>query len=134
MRSLSFALAILILPALLAGCSGEEGVREAAPLPPWIDRVYPSPGADSTGVRRVQIAYRIRTEDGEAVHLLVDGVDVTTAADGAPGFLNYNPREPDAPVRLPAGEHTAEARLVILKLDSVSPEVIDTYTWKFSIL
>ncbi len=134
MKYVWVALAAAFLPALVAGCSGEERAQEAAPLPPWLDRVYPSPGADSTGSRRVQIAYKIRTEDGEAVHLFVNGVDVTNAADGAPGFLNYNPREPDAPVRLSAGEHTAEARLVRLRLDTTSHEVIDTYKWKFSIL
>ena len=126
--------AVLILPTLVAGCSGEERVAKSPPLPEWLVRVYPSPGADSTGARRVEIAYKIRTEGGEAVHLFVDGVDVTTAADGAPGLLNYNPREPDAPVRLSAGEHTAEARLVRLRLDSTSHQLIDRYRWRFSIL
>jgi hypothetical protein len=57
--------AALILPTLVAGCSGEERVAKSPPLPEWLVRVYPSPGADSTGARRVKIAYKLRTEGGK---------------------------------------------------------------------
>lgn len=158
-RSRYFKATVLTLATTLAaalsacdldyGPSPETGAVDQEALPDWIVNVRPEPGAQQSTLKLVQVEHEVPTGARE-VRLLIDGVDVTTAAnfgaqdrsiDGervtGPGHLLFDPvNDPQAAnsrVILDAGEHTATAQLVELEEFGGSETVVDEFTWSFSI-
>ena len=145
-RRAGVALAVALVPAfLLLACGGEEESTSGSTsskseaVPPWIVSVEPRPGQQSATFRRIEVQHRVMT-DGESVRLSVDGVDVTAYADfgregtaGGPGLLVYDFEQARDFVPLDPGEH--QATLTRVKLTGVGEkfEVLDDYTWSFSI-
>lgn len=131
----------LALAAALAGCSdnGPEATAEAPPLPEWIISVEPRPGSDSSPLRRVEVKHDVMT-DGESVRLSIDGTDVTSYADfgreetvGGPGRLVYDFEQARDFLPLDPGTHTAKVERVRLPQPGQQHEVLDTYSWSFTI-
>lgn len=130
----------------LAACGGgdaEPGADSQAAIPDWIVNVRPEPGVESSTLKLVEVEHEVQT-GGRDVRLIVDGVDVTASSDfgaeqrvSGPGHILYDPeRRPqsaDAPVTLDAGQHTATAELVELDEVGGGEEVVDSFTWTFSI-
>lgn len=121
---------------------GSRGASEASPerLPPWLAKVEPAPGDTTSSLRVVEVEHRV-LGDGESVRLLIDGVDVTQYADlggerriSGPGRLLYDPERSNNIVPLRPGEHTATVQRVRLPGLGQQTEVLDSFTWSFSIL
>ncbi|CAN5817085.1 hypothetical protein BH23ACT12_BH23ACT12_03150 [soil metagenome] len=135
----SFAAMIAI--ALLAGCNADEATTPAAgeALPSWLVSVDPEPNEQSAVLRRIEVNYKLQT-DGENVRLSVDGTDVTSYADfgreqnvGGPSSLVYDFEQARELVSLEPGEHTATVDLVRLEDLGEQPQILDTYSWSFTI-
>jgi len=73
------------------------------PLPTWIGRVVPAPGASDGGAHAVEV--RDKLAPPEYSRLIIDGVDVTAYAHKAPGLLHY--ASGTGPVVLRPGNHSA---------------------------
>lgn len=132
----------LVLPA----CGGEDDQGEpvsVADTPDWIEKIYPAPDSETSATQAVQVLHTAIPKDRQ-VRLNINGTDVTIYASGSdPGLLVYDMDDPNAPVPLRPGEHTAEVELVRRTpdsgegTDSYDPdvhEVIDSYSWQFTIL
>lgn len=138
--------ALLALTGFLAACGGDDdteaGAEAQEALPTWIVSVRPEPGAENSTLRLVQVQHQVQT-GGQSVRLLIDGVDVTNEANfgseervTGPGHILFDPDHPEAanaPVDLDPGEHTATVELVELEEIGGSEEVVDSFTWSFSI-
>ncbi len=105
----------------------------AANTPPWIESLYPKPGAQMSSVAVIEVEYEV-PPTGRRVRLIVDGVDVTTVADAGFGRFHYDPSRSPAPVDLGSGEHRAVLKLVRLSGFGDAHELIDEYQWSFRIL
>ncbi|MEX0789952.1 MAG: hypothetical protein WD178_04170 [Actinomycetota bacterium] len=134
-------LAALLAVGLLAGCGEEAAAPPAADeaLPTWLVSVKPEPGEQSAVLRRIEVNYVLQT-DGENVRLSVDGTDVTSYADfgreqnvGGPGSLVYDFEQARELVPLEPGEHTATLELVRLENLGEQHEILDTFSWTFTI-
>lgn len=135
--------ALLLFAFLLTGCgeNGTEGSGQTAtvpPLPSWLVRVEPPPGGQGV-FRRVEVNYRVQT-GGESVRLSIDGTDVTAYADfgreenvGGAGRLVFDFEQARDLVGLEPGEHTATVSHVRLTGIGDQHEVLDTYSWSFTI-
>ena len=115
---------------LVVACGGNEDDQAGAGPPPWVDSVYPEPGASATGVSAVEVRHTI-TDPELNIRLVIDGVDVTTYSDFSGGVLRYDAEL--GPVRLEPGPHEAEVQRVRLPADEVDYEVIDSYSWEFRV-
>ena len=133
--------ALSALGALLTGCGdGDElTVPSVPPLPSWIESVEPRPDAESATFRRVEVTHEVLT-DGEAVRLFIDGTDVTAYAGfgrednvGGPGLLVYDFEQARDFVPLRPGPHTAKVERVQLPGPGEQHEVLDSYSWSFTI-
>lgn len=135
-------LTALVAIGLLAGC-GEQDAPPASvddpALPSWIVSVEPEPGEQSSVLRRIEVNYVLQT-GGENVRLSVDGTDVTSYADfgreqnvGGPGSLFYDFEAGRAIVPMEPGEHTATLDLVELDDLGEQPQILDTFSWSFTI-
>lgn len=133
--------ALSALGALLTGCGdGDElTVPSVPPLPSWIESVEPRPDAESGTFRRVEVTHEVLT-DGEAVRLFIDGTDVTAYAGfgrednvGGPGLLVYDFEQARDFVPLEPGPHTAKVERVRLPGPGEQHEVLDSYSWSFTI-
>ena len=131
----------LALAGALAGCAdnGSEATAEAPPLPEWIVSVEPRPGSDTSALRRVEVKHDVMTE-GESVRLFIDGTDVTSYADfgreetvGGPGLLVYDFEQARDFLPVDPGPHTARVERVRLPQPGQQHEVLDTYSWSFTI-
>jgi hypothetical protein len=140
-RPVAALFAAVLAIGLLAGCGEDEAAPPAAgeALPTWLESVEPEPGEESAVLRRVEVNYNLQT-DGENVRLSVDGTDVTAYADfgreenvGGPGRLVYDFEGNRDVVRLGPGEHTATVELVRLEDLGEQPQVLDTFSWSFTI-
>lgn len=138
---------LLALVSLLTACGGgddtEPGAQSQEALPSWIVSVRPEPGSESSSLQLVEVEHEVQT-GGRSVRLIIDGVDVTSSSDfgseervTGPGLLQYDPlgtpETANPEVRLDAGEHTARVELVELEDVGGGEEVIDSFTWTFSI-
>lgn len=132
---------ILLLATLLAACGEDEGDLAATvpPPPSWIVSVEPEPGERSATFRRVEVNHTV-TSDGEGVRLSIDGTDVTSYADfgrpdtaGGPGRLVYDFEQARDFLPLEPGEHTATVSHVRLTGIGSQHEVLDSYSWSFTI-
>lgn len=137
---------LLLVSVVLAGCgSGDSGApaaeptRSVDPLPSWLVRVEPRPGQEASPLRRVEVHHRVLT-GGEEVRLSIDGTDVTQYADfgredraGGPGLLVYDFEAARDFVPMDPGEHSATVSRVRLTGVGEQYEVIDSFTWSFSI-
>lgn len=140
--------AALALPACgsdeKAGGEGDQGTPVAAPdTPEWLEKIYPPPDSEISVTQAVQVVHTAIQADRQ-VRLNIDGTDITTYALGSePGHLVYDIDDVAAPVQLAPGEHTAEVQLMRRTpgsgegTESYDPdvhEVIETYSWEFTIL
>lgn len=139
-------LAVTLLMAIVAAACGENGVEapEAVDtsepaLPAWLVSVEPKPGQESAALRRVEVQHRVVT-DGENVRLSIDGVDVTSYAEFGreetavgPGLLVYDFEQARNFLPLDPGEHTARVDRVRLTGIGEEFEVLDSYSWSFTI-
>lgn len=139
-------LAVTLLLAIGATACGEEGVETPEPvdttepaLPAWLVSVEPMPGQRSASLRRVEVQHRVVT-DGENVRLSIDGVDVTSYAEfgreetvGGPGLLVYDFEQARDFLPLDPGEHTATVDRVRLTGIGEEFEILDSYSWSFTI-
>lgn len=127
---------------------GEPDVAQGEALavadtPEWIEKIYPPPGSEVSVTQAVQVVHTAIEADRQ-VRLSINGTDVTTYALGSePGLLVYEMDDPNAPVQLRPGDHTAEVRLMRRTpgegegSESYDPDVheaIDTYSWNFTVL
>jgi hypothetical protein len=153
-------LALIAAFALVAAACGDDLDPERGQVgvddpqqPGWIREVFPSPGAESTGERVVELRYA-DLEPQQQIRLLINGVDVTVQSLDetqaveqqqepfiGPGQLRYDPRriEDDMAtgpplVDLTPGTHTATARLVELPAFGEPLQIVDEYRWTFSLL
>lgn len=135
------ALLLALGLAALAGCGDDEleAASEAPALPEWIVSVEPRPSSESSNFRRVEVNHDVMT-DGESVRLFIDGTDVTSYADfgreetlGGPGRLVYDFEQARDFVPLDPGPHTARVERVRLPDPGQQHEVLDTYSWSFTI-
>jgi hypothetical protein len=134
--------AALCTLAFLGACSGTQRALEARPtiaLPEWIVKVEPEPGQETSAVRRVEVHYEVAT-GGENVRLSIDGTDVTAYADfgreenvGGPGTLVYDFEQGRDFVPIDPGEHTATVSRVRLTGIGEQFEVLDSFSWTFTI-
>lgn len=126
------------------GAEGDQGEPVAVPdAPEWLEKIYPPPDSEISSNQAVQIVHTAIQADRQ-VRLNIDGTDVTTyALDSDPGLLVYDIDDVAAPVQLSPGEHTAEVQLVRRTpgsgegTESYDPdvhEVIESYSWEFTIL
>lgn len=134
-------LAALLAIGLLAGCDQQEAAPPTAEgaLPSWVVSVKPEPGEQSAVLRRIEVDYVLQT-GGENVRLSVDGTDVTSYADfgreqnvGGPGSLVYDFEQARELVPLEPGEHTATLELVELEDLGEQPQILDTFSWSFTV-
>lgn len=125
------AVLFLAMSLVLIGCSDAPAELETKELPSWIERVYPAPGASTTGGRQVEVGHNLPEAPDERIRLLIDGVDVTTYARFQGTTLVYDPAE--GPVPLQAERHTATVQWVRLPAaGSDEVVVLDEFTWTFS--
>lgn len=130
------ALALFVAAVLVACGQAEpdaasiEGSSEE--LPPWIEQVRPPPGAESTAIRAIQVVHEPLSER-EDLRLLVDGVDVTTYADRRLTVLEFDAAEDAAPIEFGPGSHQATVEYLRLPSPGERHEVIDTFTWRFTV-
>jgi hypothetical protein len=146
-RLLRGAAGLLACALLAAACTSGEPAAVPSPspveYPDWIERVYPPPGSELSVTETVQVDHDVVTSE-RAVRLTIDGVDMTTYADQAdPGLLVYDPDHIDAqpPVELDSGEHEAVVELLDVRPATDEGgvgyeilDVLDTFTWTFTIL
>ena len=134
-------LTLSVIAAVLTGCGdGDElTVPSAPPLPSWIESVEPQPNAESATFRRVEVRHEVLT-GGENVRLFIDGTDVTAYAEfgrednvGGPGLLVYDFEQARDFVSLESGPHTAKVERVRLTDLGGQHEVVDSYSWSFTI-
>lgn len=137
-------LALASLPACGAdGTDVEPGAQSKQALPSWLVDVRPDPGVEDSTLKLVEVEHTVQT-GGRDVRLIIDGVDVTAFADfgseeriTGPGHILFDPiNDPQAAettVTLDAGEHTATAQLVELDEIGGQEQVVDSFTWTFSI-
>lgn len=139
-RTVLTAVAV-VLPLLFSGCAREElqGATTEKAIPPWIVSVEPAPGKRAEALKRIEVQHRVMT-GGESVRLEVDGTDVTSYADfgredltGGPGLLVYDAEAASNFVPLDQGEHTATVTRVRLTGIGEQHEVLDSFTWGFTV-
>lgn len=141
-----------MLGLVLTACQGDGADRIQAAVseearvgnyPDWIEKVYPPPDSETSATQAIQVNHSVVTAERQ-VRLIIDGTDVTTyAVSTSPGLLEYDVDQEQSPVDLEPGEHTARAELLEVTpgasegVDSYDPsvhEVIDSYTWTFTVL
>lgn len=138
MRIVAVLLALLVLVA--ADCTGDgsppevAGQATAADLPDWLREVYPPPGAELAANQEIQVDHEVLPA-GQRLHLLIDGTDVSTAAEYQQTTLIYNPSRGQEIIELEPGLHTATVQLV----EEPPPDgdvrpVLDQYEWTFNVL
>lgn len=152
-RARTPVLAIVVFALALTGCFGDgaddiQAVAEGdtntvADYPEWIEKVYPPPDSELSVTQAVQVNHSAIAAD-QQVRLIIDGTDVTSyAVATAPGLLEYDIDQEQAPVELSPGEHQATANLVRVTpgasegVDSYDPEVhetVETFSWTFNVL
>src|SRR2546421_2201484 len=123
-------LALVLVVAVLAPGGGAGHAESASytvlPLPAWIGRVVPAPGASDGGVHVVEV--RDKLAPPEYSRLIIDGVDVTACARKAPGLLHYD--SGTGPVVLQPGNHFG--RVDRMRLNGAYPEtMIASFVWPF---
>lgn len=149
-RRSTIVLLVVAVALTLSACGGDEepeaaqGEPVAVPdTPDWIEKIYPSPDSEASHTQSVQVVHTAIAAD-EQVRLLIDGTDVTSQALGSePGLLVYDMDDVNGPVQLRPGDYTAEAQLFRRTpgsgegTESFDPdvhEVIDSYSWEFTVL
>ncbi|MGE0732208.1 MAG: hypothetical protein AB7O92_29085 [Acidimicrobiia bacterium] len=116
-------------------------------MPDWIQRVRPSPDADTSAERAVSVD-AVTLDESQELRLIIDGVDVTAQAlvsepsgsagvDGQPATndqLRYDPRDTSTPlVELAPGDHSATAELRERSEFGAQSVLLDSYTWQFNL-
>ena len=148
-------LLVAALP-LLAGCAGgpeelEPGDGAAVELPDWITSVSPVPGAEAAPTDIIEVQHEQRGEES-SVRILIDGVDVTAAAQmnvgsnteqpfgEAPegtnqgeGLLAYDPNTEAMPVEIGPGEHTVTLQRVRFEEVGEQFDVLDEFEYSFTV-
>lgn len=144
---------LLVLGIALTACLGDgadsiqatlsEEPARVGEFPDWIEKVYPPPDSETSATRAVQLNHSVVTAERQ-VRLIIDDTDVTTyAVETSPGLLEYDVDQEQSPVDLEPGSHTARAELLqvtpgagegVDSYDASVHDVIDTYTWTFTVL
>ena len=120
-----------IVLALIAvsGCATTPAADDPGDQqPPWVESVFPEPGAVVTAADAVEVDHNLTATDND-IRLIIDGVDVTTYAAFDAGKLRYESGV--GPVVLEDGDHTAEVQRVVLAEDETQFEVVDSFEWEF---
>ena len=127
--SLLLLAVVLVTAVLTPGCRASRAASASStdlPLPPWIGKVVPGPGASDGGVHAVEV--RDKLTPPEYSRLIIDGVDVTAYAYKAPGLLHYD--SGTGPVVLQPGNHFG--RVDRMRLNGAYPEtMIASFVWPF---
>lgn len=122
------ALVVLITMAVVACGDDEATPGDTAPLPDWLESVYPEPGATVAVPDAVEVDHTLQRVEHD-VRLIIDGVDVTTYATFEAAKIRYE--SGDGPIELGDRRHTATVQRVRLPAYGVDYQVVDSFTWEF---